>query len=187
MIQTRADLKYYISRDRARYRIGKARYYLGMLLHGESYRAIRYLKTLRYCEYHTNNKSKGIYHRVMAVLYYLKLRRLGNLYRIKIGVNNCGPGVKLSHLNGGIRIGAKSIGENLNINTGCLVGKKDNGLFPTIGNNVKIFPGAKVIGDIVIGDNVIIAPNSVVVKDVPSNCVVSGIPAVIIKKLEPKK
>ena len=36
--------------------------------------------------------------------------------------------------------------------------------------------------DIIIGDNVIIAPNTVVFKNVPSNCVVAGNPAVIIKK-----
>lgn len=42
--------------------------------------------------------------------------------------------------------------------------------------------GARVLGDIVIGDNVTIAPNTVVFKDVPSNCVVAGNPAIIIKK-----
>lgn len=180
MIQTRADLKYYISRDRARYRISNTRYYFGMLLYGESYRAIRYLKNLRYCEYHTNNK--GTYHKILASYYHMVLKRLGNKYGITIGINKCGPGIKLVHLHGGIIINAKKVGENININTGCVIGKKKNGAVPTIGNNVKIFPGAKVIGDIVIGDNVIIAPNSVVIKDVPSNCVVSGIPAVIIKE-----
>ena len=42
--------------------------------------------------------------------------------------------------------------------------------------------GSKAIGKINIGDNETIAPNSVVVKDIPSDCVVSGVPAVIIKK-----
>lgn len=185
MIQTRDDLKYYIKRDRARYPISKARYYLGMLTYGGAYHAIRYLKTLRYCEYHTNNK--GFYHNIMAKYYYLKLKRLGNKYGVCVGVNECGPGIKLAHLCGGIIISAKKVGENININTGCVIGKKKDGANPTIGNNVKIFPGAKVIGDIVIGDNVIIAPNSVVIKDVPSNCVVSGVPAVIIKRMEPRK
>lgn len=56
-----------------------------------------------------------------------------------------------------------------------------NGGSPTIGDNVEITVGAKVIGKVSVGDNVIIAPNSVVVKDVPSNTIVSGVPAKIIK------
>ena len=42
--------------------------------------------------------------------------------------------------------------------------------------------GCKVIGNITIGNNVLVAPNAVVVKDVPDNCVVAGVPARIIKK-----
>lgn len=44
--------------------------------------------------------------------------------------------------------------------------------------------GCKIIGGITIGSNVIIAPNSVVVKDVPDNAVVTGIPAKILKFIE---
>ena len=61
-----------------------------------------------------------------------------------------------------------------------------NGLenIPTIGDNVTICPGAKIIGKITIGNNVTIGPNSVVVKDVPDNAVVVGIPAKILKIIE---
>ena len=55
---------------------------------------------------------------------------------------------------------------------------------PTIGNNVEIAVGAKVIGNVTVGDNAVIAPNSVVIKDVPANAIVSGIPAKIIKMKE---
>lgn len=54
----------------------------------------------------------------------------------------------------------------------------------TIGNNVDLTIGCKVIGGIKIGDNVTVAPNSVVVKDVPANAIVSGIPAKILKMKE---
>lgn len=50
-----------------------------------------------------------------------------------------------------------------------------------IGNNVDMTIGCKIIGGVTIGDNDIIAPNSVVVKDVPDNAIVSGVPAKIIK------
>ena len=46
---------------------------------------------------------------------------------------------------------------------------------------VELTLGCKVIGGITIGNNVIVAPNSVVVKDVPDNSVVSGVPARTIK------
>ena len=48
------------------------------------------------------------------------------------------------------------------------------------GNNVIIYPGAMVIGNILVGDNAIIAPNAVVNKDVPANSVVGGVPASVI-------
>lgn len=50
-----------------------------------------------------------------------------------------------------------------------------------IGDNVDLTIGCKVIGGVHIGNNVIVAPNSVVVKDVPNNAIVSGIPAKILK------
>ena len=54
-----------------------------------------------------------------------------------------------------------------------------NDLVPTIGDNVSIGANATIIGDITICNNVIIGAGSVVVKDVPDNCIVSGNPAKI--------
>ena len=42
---------------------------------------------------------------------------------------------------------------------------------PTIGDNVVLYPGAKVVGNVVIGDNVVIGANAVVTKDIPANSV----------------
>ena len=53
---------------------------------------------------------------------------------------------------------------------------------PTLGNNVTVGTGAKVLGNIRIGNNVKIGGNSVVVKDVPDNCTVVGVPGRIIKR-----
>ncbi|MGA9138670.1 MAG: hypothetical protein WBZ29_00490 [Methanocella sp.] len=53
---------------------------------------------------------------------------------------------------------------------------------PVIGNNVYIAPGAKLFGGIKIGNNVVIAANSVVIRDVPDNCLVGGVPAKIIRE-----
>lgn len=74
------------------------------------------------------------------------------------------------------------MGCNCIVSGGCVVGNKgsqDNRA--TIGNHVELTLGCKVIGKVNIGDNVIVAPNSVVIKNVPDNAVVSGVPAKIIK------
>lgn len=56
-----------------------------------------------------------------------------------------------------------------------------------IGNNVYISPGAKIIGEVTIGDNAVIGANAVVVKDVPPSCTVGGVPAKIISENDSSK
>ncbi|TCK05380.1 serine O-acetyltransferase [Phorcysia thermohydrogeniphila] len=53
---------------------------------------------------------------------------------------------------------------------------------PTIGNNVVIGAGAKILGPVKIGDNCKIGANSVVIKDVPPNSTVVGIPGKVVKR-----
>lgn len=53
---------------------------------------------------------------------------------------------------------------------------------PTLQNNVMISAGAKIIGDVTIGDNSIVGASSVVLKDVPPNCTVVGVPGRIVKE-----
>ena len=62
--------------------------------------------------------------------------------------------------------------------TGNEVGKRH----PTLGNNVTVGSGAKVLGNITIGDNVRIGGNSVVVKDVPSDSTVVGVPGRVVRR-----
>jgi serine O-acetyltransferase len=60
-------------------------------------------------------------------------------------------------------------------------GKERGKRHPTLGNHVVVGAGAKILGGIRIGDNVKIGANSVVLKSVPSNCTVTGVPGRIIK------
>ena len=53
-----------------------------------------------------------------------------------------------------------------------------------IGDNVYIGTGTTILGPATIGSNVVIAAGSVVVKDIPNNCLVAGVPAKIIKTIE---
>lgn len=73
------------------------------------------------------------------------------------------------------------IGKNCTIFNGVTIGaSKLGGCAPEIGNNVCLCVGAKLIGNIKIGNNVIVGAGAVVVKDVPDNAVVAGVPAKII-------
>jgi len=62
--------------------------------------------------------------------------------------------------------------------TGVVKGKRH----PTVGNNVVVGAGAKVLGNIIIGDNTYIGANAVVIKDVPANSTVVGVPGRITKQ-----
>ena len=87
-------------------------------------------------------------------------------------------------MGGGIKINCISIGNYCTLNLGVLVGNNHHNQEERaiIGDNVNLTTGCKVIGKVKIGNNVVVAPNSVVIKDIPDNCVVSGVPATIIKK-----
>lgn len=81
----------------------------------------------------------------------------------------------------GIVIGTYAkIGDDCNIYQGVLLGQS-NGIYPTIGNNVTLYPYCCVLGDVHVGNNVIVLAHSVVTHDIPDNCMVGGNPAKIIK------
>ena len=77
-------------------------------------------------------------------------------------------------------ISAKKVGSNCHVNQQVTIGYKGDHA-PIIKDNVKILCGAKILGNVTMGNNSIAGANAVVVKDVPENAIVGGVPAKIIK------
>ena len=179
MIQNRKELKYYLQEDAHRAGITSRLIYWAKLFYGnEQAHALRYLKLLRHYEYHNNCG-----HRLLSFWLRFRHSRMGLRYNIHIGLNTVGYGFWIPHIVGGIIIGCKSMGNYCCANGGVIVGNKGSQEnIPIIGDHVTLSVGCKVYGKITIGNHVIVAPNSVVFKDVPSNVAVSGIPAKTIRK-----
>ncbi len=138
-------------------------------------------------EYIINPNKKN---KPKKLIFLLKIKKIDAFHHCSFGTNiNSGAKFEtppvLPHGPGGIYISHEStIGRNVVIYQQVTIGSKiDGGLAATIGDNVKIYPKVTIVGDIKIGNNVIIGPNSVVINDIKDNCVVSGIPASIIKEL----
>lgn len=94
-----------------------------------------------------------------------------------------GKGLKINH-GGGSVVGARCvIGDNCLLHQGVTLGDKNGGR-PTIGNNVIIYPGAKILGPISIGDDSIIGANAVCLSSTPPRSVCVGIPARNIAEYE---
>jgi serine O-acetyltransferase len=94
-------------------------------------------------------------------------------------------GFVLMHPIGVVINGGVKGGKNIVIESGVVIGAARNGLpveAPTLGNDIFIGAGVKVLGGIKIGSNVKIGANAVVLEDVPDNVTVAGIPAKIVKR-----
>jgi serine O-acetyltransferase len=130
--------------------------------------------------YHPEYRSL-FYHRLgwLGKILYLLCRPMPTLY---IYTEDIGPGLFIQHGFATI-ITARKIGRNCWINQQVTIGFTNDTDRPTIGDNVTIYAGAKVLGNVKIGDNSIVGANAVVLKDVPENCTVVGVyPAYIVRR-----
>ena len=120
------------------------------------------------------------YHRLGPVKStLLEWYRSGDEYfRIRSGMP-IGAGMWIAHPYATI-LNAKSIGKNFRCIHCTTLGAGKNGI-PTIGDNVSLGANVVIIGGVKVGNNVTIGAGSVVVKDIPDNCVAVGNPCKPIK------
>jgi serine O-acetyltransferase len=126
---------------------------------------------------------------LLRKLLSLIYRILYKLIQILTGIEfpcevQIGRNFVIDHFGGIVISGYAKFGDNCRIRNGVVVGLRriDDPCAPTIGNDVDIGTGAKILGPISIGNNVIIGANAVVIIDVPDDSIAVGIPAVVKTK-----
>lgn len=123
---------------------------------------------------------------IIKTYYKLKLLHLSLRSQIQIPANTkIGRGFYIGHTGRIIINPAAVLGKNINIATGVTIGQENRGKrtgSPTIGNNCWIGTNAVIVGNIRIGNDVLIAPLSFVNFDVPDHSIVIGNPAKIIHR-----
>ena len=129
----------------------------------------RFTYILRKCAKHKKYSLPGIFYRMLYQRYKYK-------YGFQIPINTkIGKGLYLGHFGLIVVNGKAVIGNNCNIEHGVTIGQANRGKRkgnPVIGNNVWIGTGSVVVGNIRVGDNVLIAPNSYINLDIPDNSLV---------------
>ena len=157
-------------------------YYLFLTL--SPFRAPGYIYSFwfRTCSYLSLKKA-------LIPLYLISVMRLRH-YSFKFGISipvgtDIGYGLYIGHF-GGIVVNVKAVlGDNVNLSQGVTIGMANRGKnkgVATIGNCVYIGPGAKIVGNVKIGDDIAIGANAVVTRNIPSHCTAAGIPASIISQ-----
>jgi serine O-acetyltransferase len=126
--------------------------------------------------------SQSLYRWHLGPLGALLLRVSSVLTQAVLGRGtDFGPGFVILHSTGVVINGKVRGGRNVFVEHGVTIGE-EKGKVPVLGNDVFIGAGAKIVGNVTIGDRVKIGANAVVVKDVPSDSTAVGIPARVLPK-----
>ena len=128
-------------------------------------------------------------HRWYQQGHYFWARWLSQKARLRTGIEihpgaEIGKGLFIDH-GAGVIIGETTIiGDNCTLYQGVTLGgtgKEQGKRHPTLGNNVMVSAGAKILGSITIGDNSKIGAGSVVLQDVPPDVTVVGVPGRVVR------
>ena len=134
----------------------------------------RFLYLFRKCQ-----TSKGLVFFFYRLLFKINQDKHGMEIPIETTI---GKGLYLGHAYNITINGSATLGENVNLHKGVTIGQENRGNrkgAPTIGDDVWIGINATIVGNITIGNDVLIAPNTYVNCDVPNHSIVFGNPCVI--------
>ena len=135
-----------------------------------------------------------VFHRLAHPLWKLNVpflpRAISQLSRILTGIEIhpgavIGRGLLIDHGTGVVIGETAVVGDNVTLYQGVTLGgtgKETGKRHPTLGNNIVVGAGAKILGNIVVGDNSYIGANAVVLQGVPPNATVVGVPGYVTKQ-----
>lgn len=186
MIKTKKDLKNYIYLDRKAnfISIKSLKDLINLYLFNDI--AI-FLLLLRKCEYY---KSKsGLISKIIYFYYKIKFKKKSIKLGFTIPENVFGPGLSIPHYGTIVVNSNAKVGANCRIHVCTNIGASGgSSMAPIIGDNVYIGPGAKIYGNVVIGNNNAIAANAAVNKSFEQEGVlIGGVPSKIIGEIDIKK
>ena len=175
MIKSKSDYKKYVESEKERYYDSYSK------ITFEHKKLMKFLKIYRKNEYFHNCKKSKI------LLKYIdkKYHKLCSKYNIYLPINTIDIGLLIIHI-GPIYVNENAkIGKNLRLHPMTTIASSiAESKAPTIKDGVWIGPGARLYGNITIGNNVVIGTNSVVNKSFKDNMTIAGVPA---KKINNKK
>lgn len=170
MITDYQTYKEYIRQDLAAYQLERVRpfdYWFND--------SLRWQLRLRRIEWLSNTSRRHPLRKLYCTLLQIINHRLATRLGFSIPKNVFGPGLCIVHYGTIVVSPLAKIGRNCRIHPSTSIGDYNGA--PNIGDNVYIGPGAKIFGNISIGNNVAIGANSVVNKSFGSNITIAGIPA----------
>lgn len=181
IIQSKDDLNFFLKADLRQFGYKKP----GLkdwFLKNEKWWIYQYKKELRYTEYAINVKHNFVA-KLILKRHHVRYKRLSFLLKIIIMPNTTGPGLSIHHIGDFTHVRqACRIGKNCSLTVGTVFGHKRGGEEPIIvGDDCFFGIGSKILGSVTIGNNVSVGAMSLVIKDVPDNAVVAGVPAKVIK------
>jgi serine O-acetyltransferase len=148
-------------------------------------RIIRWQRSLRRLEYlsaHIDNGARKYVGRLVLAALWRRHERSSSALGFTIPINVFGPGLAIAHF-GTITVNTQArVGENCRIHPSTTIAGDERGA-PRIGRDAYIGPGARVIGPLWLGDNVVVGANAVVTRSADeSDVILAGVPATIIRR-----
>lgn len=176
MIKSKSDLRYYLKADKIAMDVSGRRPHL--IARYESDYIWRFERALRYTEYYHNCKSRGI-SRIVYKAWQYRLFRLQIKTGFGIPINVFGPGLSISHLGSIVINGFAKVGKNCRLHPMTCIGVNGHtNDVATLGDNVYISTGVKIIGPVTVADGVCLGANAVVTKSIEEpNTTWGGVPA----------
>lgn len=187
-IETRSELKRILKEEKYTYLYSRGKYQaiLMIIKNSPKYCIWKYVRRMRITSYYYSKRQVNLLYSIRYMISCRLFNNIGTKLGIESGENVFGTNLHIFHSNGIVINGNAKVGNGCRLYGNNCIG--NNGVTndcPTIGNNVRLCVGAKVLGDVTLADNIVVAAGAVVTKScLESNVILAGIPAKIIKKDE---